>query len=236
METKTRPRSRRRRLVRACATAAMVIGALAVADGVAALVWQEPITAIAAARAQHRLGSQLETLEARAPAPQQLRVLRRVPGAAARARVAARQMRTSVSAGDPVGRIVMPTLDRSFVVVAGDAAADLRKGPGLFAGTSFPGEGGVTAIAGHRTTYLAPFRKIDQLHQGDPIEVRMPYGTFTYAVTGHRIVKPTQVDVVRRAGHGLVLSACNPVYSAAQRIIVFARQVRFTPNRRALGL
>jgi sortase A len=222
--------------VRALATAAMVIGALGVADGVAALVWQEPITALAASRAQHHLAQELSTLESRAPSPSQLRELRTVPDAAPRAALAARRLRTTVADGDPVGRIVLPTLDRSFVMVAGDGTADLRKGPGLYSGTPFPGENGTTAIAGHRTTYGAPFRKINELKTGDRIELRMPYGTFTYAVTGRKIVQPSDVDVVHRRGPGLVLSACHPVYSAAQRIVVFAKQVRFAPDRRALGL
>jgi sortase A len=229
-------RSRRRRIIRACATAAMVIGVLAVAEGVVTLVWQEPITAIAAARTQHRLAQQLSHIEAAAPAPAQLQELRKQPDVAARAKVAARRLRASAAPGDPVGRIVFPTLDRHYVLVDGDGTADLRKGPGLYSGTPFPGQGGTTAIAGHRTTYLAPFRHIDQLHVGARIKLEMPYGTFTYAVTGQKIVRPEDVDVVDRPGPGLVLTACHPIYSAKQRIVVFARQVGFTPNRRALGL
>jgi sortase A len=131
---------------------------------------------------------------------------------------------------------VFPTLDRHYVLVNGDDSGDLRKGPGLYEKTPFPGQGGTTAIAGHRTTYLAPFRHINDLHPGDRIRIEMPYGTYTYAVTGQRIVRPEDVDVVNRPGPGLVLTACHPVYSAKQRIVVFARQVGFTPNRRALGL
>jgi sortase A len=229
-------RSRRRRIIRACATAAMVIGLLAIAEGVVTLVWQEPVTAIAAARTQHRLAQQLSDIETKTPAPAQLQELRKQPDVAARAKVAARRLRASAANGDPVGRIVFPTLDRHYVLVDGDDSADLRKGPGLYDGTPFPGQGGTTAIAGHRTTYLAPFRHIDELHQGDRIQIEMPYGTYTYAVTGQRIVRPQDVDVVDRPGPGLVLTACHPVYSAAQRIVVFARQVGFEPNRRALGL
>jgi sortase A len=232
----TQPRSLRRRLLRTCATAAVVVGMLAVADGVVAFVWQEPVTALLAVRAQHQLSGRLDELESRPTPPAQLRELRKLPSADARAAAAARRLRATVADGDPIGRIVLPTLGRSFVLVAGDAAADLRTGPGVYPDTPLPGEGGTTAIAGHRTTYLAPFRKIDQLHRGDRIEVRMPYGSFTYAVDGQRIVAPTDVDVVRRAGHGLVLTACHPIYSAAQRIVVFARLVRFVPDRRRLGL
>jgi sortase A len=80
------------------------------------------------------------------------------------------------------------------------------------------------AIAGHRTTYLAPFRHIDALRPGDRVVVQMPYGRFTYVVQYRRIVTPTALWVTRDVGYDrLVLSACNPLFSAAQRIIVFAR-------------
>jgi sortase A len=87
------------------------------------------------------------------------------------------------------------------------------------------------AIAGHRTTYGAPFRDIDRLDRRDRIAVEMPYGRFTYEVERRRIVKPTAVGVVRGAGYDrLVLSACHPKYSAAKRIVVFARLVGVHPR------
>ena len=80
------------------------------------------------------------------------------------------------------------------------------------------------AIAGHRTTYLAPFRHIDALTSGDRIVLKMPYGRFTYVVQYRKIVLPSALWVTKTMGYDrLVLSACNPLYSAAQRIIVFAR-------------
>ena len=83
------------------------------------------------------------------------------------------------------------------------------------------------AIAGHRTTYGAPFRRIDQLERGDRIELRMPYGRFVYRVERTRIVPPTETSVTARVAYDrLVLSACHPLYSAAKRIIVFARLER----------
>jgi sortase A len=91
------------------------------------------------------------------------------------------------------------------------------------------------AIAGHRTTYLAPFRHIDELVPGNQIIVTMPYGRFTYRVQYHRIVLPTALWVTHNVGYDrLVLSACNPLYSAAQRIIVFARLQTFVPVGAAL--
>jgi sortase A len=113
-----------------------------------------------------------------------------------------------------------------FVLVDGTADDDLRKGPGIYDDVPFPGAPGTTAIAGHRTTYGAPFRRIDKLERGDEVVVEMPYGRFTYQVEETRIVAPTEVSVVERVGFDrLVLSACHPLYSAAKRIVVFARLV-----------
>jgi sortase A len=123
-----------------------------------------------------------------------------------------------------MGRIVMPAIGVSEVFVEGTGAGDLRTGPGHYPETPLPGERGTVAIAGHRTTYGAPFRRIDQLERGDRIELRMPYGRFVYRVDRTRIVPPTETSVIARVDHDrLVLSACHPLYSAAKRIIVFAR-------------
>jgi len=123
-----------------------------------------------------------------------------------------------------VGRIRVPHIGASFVVVKGTSTSDLHGGPGIYPQTRFPGVPGTTAIAGHRTTYLAPFRHIDALRRGDVIVLDMPYGRFTYTVEGHRIVGPTDLGVIDPVGYDrLVLSACTPLYSAAQRIVVFAR-------------
>ena len=99
----------------------------------------------------------------------------------------------------------------------------LRIGPGHYSGTALPGAGTTVGIAGHRTTYLAPFRRIDRLEGGDEITLEMPYATFTYSVDKARVVEPTQVGVVRkRKRERLVLTTCHPAYSAAQRYVVFA--------------
>jgi sortase A len=101
----------------------------------------------------------------------------------------------------------------------------------IYPETRFPGLGATTAIAGHRTTYLAPFRHIDALRRGDRIALDMPYAHFTYTVVGHRIVAPTDVSAaVDDVGHSrLVLSACTPLFSAAKRILVYARLTATVP-------
>ena len=101
---------------------------------------------------------------------------------------------------------------KNFVLVGGTDAASLRKGPGIYDDVPFPGASGTTAIAGHRTTYRAPFRHIDKLLRGDVIVVEMPYGRFTYAVQKTRIVPPNRLSVLRRVVcDRLVLSACHPL-------------------------
>jgi sortase A len=200
---------------RALGTALVVAGLLVLADAAVTLAWQEPISALRADRAQHRLAAQLRALELRAP---------RHAGDRARVAVAARAFARTRRDGQAIAELRIARIGLRTVVVRGTDPADLREGPGLIAGSPLPGQGGTTAIAGHRTTYGAPFRSLDALRRGDAIALRLPYGTFRYAVESWRIVQPGDLSVLRRVGHDrLVLSACHPLFSAARRIVVFAR-------------
>ena len=138
--------------------------------------------------------------------------------------------------GSPVGRIRIPRIGASFVVVKGTSTSDLESGPGIYSETVFPGMAGTTAIAGHRTTYLAPFRHVDLLRRGSRIMLNMPYAHFTYTVVGKRVVAPTDVRAaVGNVGYTrLVLSACTPLFSAAKRLLVY-RAPRRAPCRSAPG-
>ncbi len=230
---------RRRRWVSWIAVLASIGGLVLLADAVTTLAWQEPVSALRAWHSQRQLSAQLDRQLAAAvtPTADDRRVLQRQPDLSHRVAYAARRLQERTREGSPLGRIVLPTQDRSYVLVAGDAEDDLRKGPGVYPSTTLPGAGGTTAVAGHRTTYLAPFRDIDQLRRGDHVELRMPYGDFTYAVDGHRVVDPGDVDVVRGNGRArLVMTACHPLYSAAQRIVVFAHLIRTVPDKRALAV
>jgi sortase A len=216
------PRSRRS--LRAVSTALIVAGAILLADAGLTLLWQEPVSAVYAHLQQGRLSDRLDELEQAPLAPAEQRALERIPDPARRLAFRARALGRRLEAGDPMGRIVMPAIGVSEVFVEGTGGGDLRKGPGHYPGTPLPGQRGTVAIAGHRTTYGAPFRRVDQLERGDRIELRMPYGRFVYRVERTRIVPPTEVSVTDRVAYDrLVLSACHPLYSAAQRIIVFAR-------------
>ncbi len=129
-----------------------------------------------------------------------------------------------VKTGEGIGRIKIPSIGLDTVSVEGTDTASLQKGPGHYPETAFPGEEKTIGIAGHRTTYLAPFKRINEIADGDEIILEMPYATFVYRVQKHEIVDPSQTEIVRDVGYErLVLTACHPLYSAAQRWAVFAR-------------
>jgi sortase A len=109
--------------------------------------------------------------------------------------------------------------------------ASLRRGPGHYEDTELPGQGGTVAVAGHRTTYGAPFRDVDDLRAGDAVVVEMPYARFDYRVEQVQVLGPGATWVKRRSGQErLVLTACHPRYSAARRIVVFARLAGARPT------
>ena len=140
-------------------------------------------------------------------------------------------------AGEALGRITIPAIDVHEIVVVGVGTEDLRKGPGHYGSTPLPGQPGNAAIAGHRTTYGAPFGRIDELAPGDRIIVETLQGTFVYSVVqnsadltgraiGHRIVSPKAVEVLDDYGDNrLTLTSCHPRYSSKQRIVVQATLV-----------
>jgi sortase A len=213
-----------RRVIRIVSTVLILAGGLLLLDAGLTVVWQEPVSAIYGRINQGKLGGELKELETTPLPPIERRALQRLPDDDKRLAFLARSFRRRAKDGQAVGRIRIPRIGANYVVVDGTKAGDLRKGPGLYEQTPFPGAGGTTAIAGHRTTYGAPFRRVDQLKPGNRIIVTMPYGEFTYTVERLRIVLPTALWVINRVSFDrLVLSACHPLYSAAKRIIVFAR-------------
>jgi sortase A len=130
------------------------------------------------------------------------------------------------SSGDAVAHLVIPKIGVDKFVVEGVGVPDLKRGPGHYPGTPMPGQPGNAAIAGHRTTYGAPFYRINELAAGDEVLVTTDQGTFKYRVTGQQIVKPSQVEVLADKGDNrLTLTSCHPRYSAAQRIVVTSELV-----------
>lgn len=128
--------------------------------------------------------------------------------------------------GQPIGTIVIPNIGVNFVVVEGTSVPDLKLGPGHYAGTPLPGQPGNAAIAGHRTTYLAPFSNINELQTGDPIYITTVQGRFEYQVTRVFVVSPSDNAVLAAStAPELTLTTCNPRYSASQRLVVQASLV-----------
>jgi sortase A len=212
-------------------TVLVVAGALVLADVAVTTAWQEPLSALRSGRAQHRLAAELRSVHFVAPVGAAARA-----AAPARLAAAARRFARTRRDGDPVAELRIARIGLRAVVVRGTDRADLREGPGLLDATPLPGEHGTTAIAGHRTTYGAPFRHLDALRPGDTIALRLPYGSFRYAVEQTRIVDPGDLSVLRRVHHDrLVLSACHPLFSAARRIVVLARLVGVGQSASALN-
>jgi sortase A len=216
-----------KRLIRDISSVLIIAGVLLLVDAGLTLVWQEPLTALIGLIKRGEIDKRylvqhLSPLDRNA-----LASLRTVEQ---RIALLARIDQRQVATGAAIGRLTIGRIGSSYEVVQGTDTSTLEKGPGHYPETAFPGLGQTMAIAGHRTTYLAPFRHLDGVSAGDRIVLRMPYATFTYVVQYRKIVLPTALYVIRNVGYDrLVLSACNPLYSAAQRIIVFARLQEVAP-------
>jgi len=222
-----------RRALHALSTVLIVSGVLLLADAGLTIAWQEPLSAIYNHFQQNKLAGQLEDdFDGKlAPTPLEERALKSLPDARSRIAFAARALDRKIKAGQPIGRIEIGAIGVDKVLVEGTTTAVLPKGPGHYPATPLPGAPGTVAFAGHRTTYGAPFRNVDKLDPGDRIELEMPYAKVTYEVERLRIVQPTETWVTQRVKYNrLVLTACHPLYSAAKRIVVFAREVKAEPS------
>jgi sortase A len=202
-------------------------GIVVLVDAGLTLVWQEPLSAAYGSLEQGKAEDQLNDLEAQYPSAADLAAIAGVNGSAAKARILADRFGPQLQEGHAIGRIKIDRIDLDMVVVQGTETASLQKGPGHYKQTPLPGQPGTVAIAGHRTTYLAPFRHIDQIENGDEIRLEMPYAAFTYTMHKHEIVDPSDVGILKSIGiDQLVLTACDPPYSAAHRYAVFAKLTR----------
>ncbi len=125
--------------------------------------------------------------------------------------------------GQPIGLIAIPKLGLDDALVEGTGESQLQGGPGHYQGTALPGQAGNSAIAGHRTTFAAPFYNLNELSPGDPIFVLTSQGLFRYNVKSSEIVSPNDNAVLDSASTPeLTLTTCNPRYSASQRLVVVA--------------
>ncbi len=198
------------------------------------LLYEEPLSSIYASVQQGKAEDQLNETEASFPNRAAERAVARIRSRKLRVAALARRFAAQVDTGDAIGRLRAPAMDLDAIVIQDTDTASLEKGPGHFPETPFPGEGGTVGIAGHRTTYGAPFRNADSVERGDRIVLEMPYATIVYRVQKTEIVDPSSVGVVKDVGYErLVLTTCHPLYSAAQRLIVFAKAVGERLDRRA---
>jgi sortase A len=210
-------------VIRKLSTLAIVAGLGLLAWAGTVYVWKDPFTTIYTAFEQRRLESSLEEtfdawrpLATAKPKSEPVDVHRE-----------AQAYRMSAEAGDAVARLEIPRLDLDVVVVNGTGVGDLRRGPGRHLNSSMPGEGELVYIAGHRTTYGAPFSHIDELRRGDRVIVELPYATIEYRVTGDRIVDQYELSVLKSRGREeLILQACHPRFFASERYLVYARPVQ----------
>jgi sortase A len=208
-----------RRVSRILSIALVTAGLVILADVGLTLLWGEPVSALYASIRQSAAEADLEDLEEKLASDAEPAKL-----APMRARRLARGFRRFLEPGKGIGRITIDRTGTDIVFVEGTEPSYLQIGPGRYERTGLPGEGRTVGIAGHRTTYGAPFREIDELRRDDEIVVEMPYGTFTYRVIGHEIVRPEETRVLGDFGRErLVLTACHPLYSAAERYVVSAR-------------
>ena len=141
----------------------------------------------------------------------------------------------SGTGGEPIGKIIIPSIRVDVIMLEGTDTRDLREGPGHWPETPLPGQGGNFVVSGHRTTYGAPFRKFDKVKEGDLVELVLPYAVARYRVSRVVIVKPNEMEAVAQLGREQVsLAACHPLYSASKRIVVQGELISFSsPSRRA---
>ena len=219
-----------RRFIRALGTFMVLAGIGTLLWAFAVWRWEDPFTSLYTAWKQRGLESAFaERLRAyppdRQPDDQPLVVDRR------QLRLDAKRYRGTLERGDAIGRLRVPRIGLNVIVVNGTDANTLKKGPGRYLGSFVPGEGKLVYVAGHRTTYGAPFSHIDALRRGDRVMLEMPYATFVYVVTGHRIVAATELSVLKSRGREtLALQACHPRFFATERYIAYARPLRIVPR------
>ena len=183
----------------------LIISGVLILSFVAYQLWG---TGLAEARSQDRLEEQLQPLLRPAPSP--------TPAPTAPAPPPPPE-------GEAVALMKIPRIGVEKAVVQGVSLPELKKGPGHYPDTPLPGQPGNSAVAGHRTTYGAPFFRLDEVQSGDPILVTTRQGRFEYVVTERKIVGPDETSVLDATpDNRLTLTTCNPRFSASQRLVVVA--------------
>jgi sortase A len=205
----------------------LVIGIGVLAWAATVYLWKDPFTTAYTAYEQRRLASNLDsTFDEWRPSADPVSEPGNRTSPQEDVSREAKLFRLASEDGDAIARLRVPRLDLSLVVVNGTSTGDLRRGPGRHEDSFMPGEGELVYVAGHRTTYGAPFSDINELEAGDTISVELPYGSLEYRVTRHRIVDDNDLSVLETHGREeLVLQACHPRFFASQRYLVYAKPV-----------
>jgi sortase A len=214
-------------------TLLIVVGFLVLAWAFVVWRWNDPFTGLYTHFKQNHLRAEYQRIDATYQ-PVVVPPHRRISVAREEAIVSreAARYRKAALVGHPIGRIVVPRLGLHMILVNGTDHDSLMSGPGRDVRTYMPGQGELVYIAGHRTTYLAPFAHIDDMRPGDSITIAVPYGTFVYSVTGHTIVDASDLSVLRSHHRDVVaLQACHPRFFATNRYIVWAKLVRVRPRQ-----
>jgi sortase A len=219
-----------RRALRLLGTVMIVGGVLTLVWALLVWQWQDPFTALYTKWKQHQLANQYHHVVEKWKPPVQLQHA----DVAVEQRLIRREATAfdhSAKRGSAIGKIVIGRLGLNMVLVNGTDESSLTKGPGRDLRTFMPGQDRLVYIAGHRTTYLAPFSHIDSIKPGDYIRLEMPYGTFVYRAVRHYVVPASDLAMLHSPDHELLrLQACHPRFFASHRYIVDARLVRVEPR------
>ena len=220
-----------RRFARISGIALAAVGALVLVWVIVVWRWQDPFTGLYTRWEQHKLAQQLQHEFATQPGPKFVRG-ESLTAEARAIELAAARFRHSAKVGQAIGRIIIPRLGLNMILVNGTDDASLERGPGRDLRSFMPGQSRLVYIAGHRTTFLAPFSQINEIQPGDRIQLEMPYGSFLYRAFRHVIVPDDDLAVLRSPRHELLaLQACHPRFFATHRYIVYAHLVAVDPRR-----
>ena len=133
--------------------------------------------------------------------------------------------------GSVIGRLEIPRIGVSVMVVEGVGRVELDHAAGHIPGTALPGESGNVGIAGHRDTF---FRPLAVIHQGDSLSIATTGGVNQYRVLSTEVVRPENVSVLYPAGRDLLtLVTCYPFHyigAAPKRFIVHAVRLPTLPG------
>jgi sortase A len=220
-----------RRIARISGIALAGLGVMTLAWVIVVWRWQDPFTGLYTRWEQHKLTEQLQHEFAAQSWPKFVRSESLATEARAIERAAAHFRRTATE-GQAIGRIIIPRLGLNMVLVNGTDDASLRRGPGRDRRTYMPGESRLVYIAGHRTTFLAPFSQIQKIQPGDRITLEMPYATFVYRAFRHTVVPADDLAVLRSPRHELLaLQACHPRFFATHRYLVYGHLAAVEPRQ-----